>query len=225
MDDSREYILNLVDKLYLETIYSYKVTSDEYKALREAYEFVYLVIMDIINNEDISYDDIKVIGKGNFSRVIKIGTKVVKIGSKRSVERFSNNGYMNAMLLRHKVDISKKLSLIIEVNELVDTNIIVTEDDLYQLYKKIRDLHLIWLDVKEENVGRLIRDNKIYWRDKLFISDEVLGLDSFVGDSMLKKGELVIIDNDLIFREDDNVIMNNRCKRLEKRYMLEKGRE
>lgn len=222
--NNKNNILNLINRLYLETIYNYKITNEEDRELRNVYEFIYLVIIDICHNENIDVLDIEVIGKGNFSNILRIGSKVVKIGSRRSIERFPNNSYINAMLLRYKINISKKLSLFIEVNELVDTNIIVTEEDLYQLYKKMRNLGLIWTDVKGENVGRLIRDNRIYWKEDLIVNDEGLGLDKFIGNKVLKRGDLVILDNDLIFKEDSsNIIMNNRCRRLEERYKSEKG--
>lgn len=222
--NNKNDILNLINRLYLETIYNYKITNEEDRELRNVYEFIYLVIIDICHNENIDVLDIEVIGKGNFSNILRIGSKVVKIGSRRSIERFPNNSYINAMLLRYKINISKKLSLFIEVNELVDTNIIVTEEDLYQLYKKMRNLGLIWTDVKGENVGRLIRDNRIYWKEDLIVNDEGLGLDKFIGNKVLKRGDLVILDNDLIFKEDSsNIIMNNRCRRLEERYKSEKG--
>lgn len=226
MNNNKEYILNLIKELYLGMIYGHKITVEEDRELGSIYEFVYLVIMDICHNEDVDWLDIEVIGRGNFSRVLRVGSKVVKIGSRRCKWMFPNNGYISAMLLRCKVNASNSLALILEVNELVDTDIMVTEKDLYQLYKRIRDLHLVWIDVKSENVGRLIRDNKIYWREDLTVCDEVLGLEEMIGDVILGKGELVIIDNDSIFREDSpNIVMNNRLKKLEERYQLKRSRD
>lgn len=197
--NNKNDILNLINRLYLETIYNYKITNEEDRELRNVYEFIYLVIIDICHNENIDVLDIEVIGKGNFSNILRIGSKVVKIGSRSSIERFPNNSYINVMLLRYKINISKKLSLFIEVNELVDTNIIITEEDLYQLYKKMRNLGLIWTDVKSENVGRLIRDNRISWKENLYITDEILGLDPYRGNEILKQGDVVILDNDWLY--------------------------
>lgn len=72
------------------------------------------------------------------------------------------------------------------------------------MYKKLRDLNLIWLDVGYRNAGRLLKDNKINWREELPLTDERLGLQPYIGSKTLKKGEIVILDNDLIYHENDH---------------------
>ena len=54
------------------------------------------------------------------------------------------------------------MPIFFEVIEKVDTNINdITKEEIYKLYKNIREIGLIWTDVKIDNVGRLIKDNKI----------------------------------------------------------------
>ena len=53
--------------------------------------------------------------------------------------------------------------IFLEVTERVDTKTEVTTEELYQLYKKIRALGLVWTDVAKRNVGRLKKDNIVHW--------------------------------------------------------------
>ena len=81
------------------------------------------------------------------------------------------------------------------------------------------------MDVEKRNVGRLLRDNHIYWRNELPLTDQILGLDKYRGNEVLKKGDLVILDNDMIFDEDSPLIYNNYKSKyqveFEKRYLSE----
>ena len=105
-------------------------------------------------------------------------------------------------MLRKEVPINEDLSFFIEVNEKVDTKTDISTEELYDLYKKLRDIHLIWTDVSTKNVGRLLKDNKVSWREELPLTDEVLGFEKYRGEEQLKKGDIVILDNDFIFDED-----------------------
>ena len=100
---------------------------------------------------------------------------------------------------------------------------------LYQLYKKIRDLHLVWLDVAQKNVGRLLKDNKIYWREDLPITDKVLGLEESRRKEILKKGDIVILDNDAIYDEkileEKHIHLTDLQEEFEKRYQQEKNQK
>ena len=187
-------------------------------------EIVLLIIKDIINNTDSKYSDFEFIGQGVFSKVFRIGAKVLKIGSCRGTERFNNNPYILKPLLRRYIDVGR--NLFFEITELVDTNINITPEDLYNLYKKLRELHLVWIDVSLDNVGRLLKDNKIYWKSNLNPSDSVLNLDQYIGNETLLKGDLVILDADYIFNENDRrlrkeLLYNPLFNKFETRYKKE----
>ena len=193
-------------------------------------DVVILIIKDILKNENIDVSNIEWVARGGYSDVIMIGDKILKIGSTRRTKTFPDNPYVNAMLLRREFEIGDNKALFLEVNEKVDTNIEVTEEELYQLYKKLRELGLIWTDVNYRNVGRLLKDNKVSWREDLPINSQVLGLDSYRGDVELKKGDLVVLDNDFIFDErkpDKSYKMsnNNLYYTFENRYLKEKRTE
>lgn len=176
--------------------------SSKYKNLEE---LLLLIIQDICKNEGKGISDTKYIKAGSYSTAFSIGDKVIKIGKKRNTEKFPNNPYIVTPLLRRKINIDNQI-FYIEVVEKVDTsNKDVTEEDMYNLYKNVRDLGLMWNDVAKRNVGRLLKDNVIHWQGNLAPSDKVLGLDSKRGTIILKKGDLVILDADFIYDENDEL--------------------
>ena len=96
--------------------------------------------------------------------------------------------------------------------------------EIYKLYKNIREIGLIWTDVKIDNVGRLIKDNKIYWYENITPSDETLEFTKTIGNHQLKKGELIVLDGDYIYNENDHNInskMSNLQTEFEKTYQKE----
>lgn len=185
-------------------------------------EVVKLIILDVLKNENVKLSDITYNG-GGLSRVLLIGNKVIKIGN-RDTKSFPNNPYIISPLLRKELK-SNGESCFVEVTERVDTNNKVSKEELYQLFKNLRNLNLVWTDIKEGNVGRLKKENIIHWRQNLNPTDEVLGLDVNRGETVLKEGDLVILDADFIYDENDSNInyTNNKdiYDEFEKRYQRE----
>ena len=185
-------------------------------------EVVKLIILDVLKNENAKLSDITYNG-GGFSRVLLIGNKVIKIGN-RDTKSFPNNPYIISPLLRKKLEFNGE-SCFVEVTERVDTSKKASKEELYQLFKNLRNLNLIWTDIKESNVGRLKKENIIHWRQNLNPTDEVLGLDVKRGETVLKEGDLVILDADFIYDENDPDInyTNNKYiyDEFEKRYQRE----
>lgn len=153
-----------------------------------------------------------------------IGDKVIKLGD-RVTKSFPNNPYIVAPLLRKEFKINDE-KCFAEVTERVDTNLKASEEELYQLFKNLRNLGLKWTDIKAANVGRLKRKNVIHWQENLSPTEEVLGLDTKRGTKILEEGDLVVLDADFIYDENDLNInyANNRplYDEFEKRYQREK---
>ena len=185
-------------------------------------EVVKLIILDVLKNENVKFSDITYNG-GGLSRVLLIGNKVIKIGD-RATKSFPNNPYIISPLLRKKLEFNGE-SCFVEVTERVDTSKKASKEELYQLFKKLRNLNLVWTDIKEDNVGRLKKENIIHWRQNLNPKDGVLGLDVKRGETILKEGDLVILDADFIYDENDPNInyINNKdiYDEFEKRYQSE----
>lgn len=185
-----------------------------------------LLVLDVMKNENVKFSDITYNG-GGFSRVLFIGDKVLKLGN-RVTKKISNNPYIISPLLRQELNINNE-KCFVEVTERVDTSIKPSMDELYQLFKNLRDLGLKWTDIKAANVGRLKRENVIHWKGPLEPTEEVLGLDPKRGTTILGKGDLVILDADFIYDENDQNINYVNAKPLydefEKRYQSEKRKK
>ena len=226
----KKNIKTLIKSMYMRVVITHSYYHDlsyiQGKEFQDILEIIYLIIEDVCKNEDVDISSVENTGTGSYSSVLLIGSKVVKIGLSRITPSFPNNPYVNAMLLRKEFPINKSESIFVEVNEKVDSKDSISDEELYQLYKKLRDIHLFWLDVAKRNVGRLLKDNKVYWRFPLPLTEEVLGLQSFRGNETLKKGDIVILDNDVIY--DEEVFLKHHYsstdlqKEFEKRYLLER---
>ena len=165
--------------------------------------FLKQLIEEILQNEKLNYHDIEYLDSGYYSKVYKIGDKVLKIGNERKKFNIPFNKRFLKPLYRQNISSldGKKTLFCIEITEYVDTNDI-TDDDVYQVYKELREQGLVWTDCKRSNLGRLRKDNKIYFDGITSVSKNSTGyLDD--NDEILKKGELVIIDNDYIFPETE----------------------
>lgn len=200
----RKYIIDLIKEKYFNYL-----SNSEKNRIKDSNEFntildvVYLIIEDIARNEKVPLSSFSIVGGGSYSAVFGLGDKIIKIGKDRGVKSFNNNPYVVSTLLRKSFPINDKLSLVIEVNEKVDTKSYVSDEEMYQLYKKLRDIGLVWTDIYKGNVGRLLKDNVIDWRFDLKPSDKVLGLDKYRGTEILRKGDIVILDCDYIFDENN----------------------
>ena len=181
------------------------------------------MILDVMKNENVKFSDITYNG-GGFSRILLIGDKVIKLGD-RVTKNFPNNPYIVVPLLRKEFDINN-MKCFAEVTERVDTSTKPSKEELYQLFKNLRNLGLKWTDIKEANVGRLNKKNIIHWRDNLNPTEEVLELGTKRGTTILEEGDWVILDADFIYDENDPNINYTNNKPLydefEKRYQSEK---
>ena len=214
IDNNEEKAIN---SIFCETDYLVKIKEPTLK------EIIKLIILDVMKNENVKFSDITYNG-GGFSRILLIGDKVIKLGD-RVTKSFPNNPYIVAPLLRQEFAINNE-KCFAEVTERVDTSIKPSKEELYQLYKNLRNLGLKWTDIKEANVGRLKKRNIIHWQENLNPTEEVLGLGAKRGKVILEKGELVILDADFIYDENDPNINYTNNKPLydefEKRYQAEK---
>ena len=86
--------------------------------------------------------------------------------------------------------------------------------NLYELYKELRYKKLIWTDCHKCNVGILLKDNKVYYKDIDYIDKNATGYTS-ENKEILKKGDVVILDNDYIFTEEEFQRLFNNNKSLE----------
>ncbi len=170
-------------------------------------KYIKMIVDSILKNEKTNYSNINKLKSGGFSIVYSIKDKVIKLGSNgRVTASFPNNPYIIKPILRKVIELDGK-EIFVEVTQKVDSNELnITKEDLYKLYTKLRNLKIRWTDVHARNVGRLIKDNKIYWHNDLRPTDESLGLQKYRGTEELKAGDLVILDADFMYDESDKKI-------------------
>ena len=214
VQNNEEYLNNTIEDI-LKEIYGEKFNSKDFKV---GIDTIKIIIKELCQNENKTYGNIEYLGKGTFSYVLAVGDKVLKIGIKRYTDSFPNNPYIITPLLRESIKINKENKIFLEVTERVDTKTEVTTEELYQLYKKIRDLGLVWTDVAKRNVGRLKKDNIVHWNTPLYPTDEALELKKYINASQLKKGDLIILDADHIYEGYKYNLTN---KEFEDRYQEE----
>ena len=133
-----------INSIFCETDHLVKIKDSTLK------EIIRLMILDVMKNENVKFSDITYNG-GGFSRILLIGDKVIKLGD-RVTKNFPNNPYIVAPLLRKELKINGE-TCFAEVTERVDTSTKPSKEELYQLFKKIRNLGLVWTDIKEINVN------------------------------------------------------------------------
>ena len=182
----------------------------------------YLIIKEIVDNEKVKMSSIKLIGRGEFSDVYQIENKIIKLGKKRGTKTFPNNPYIVKPLLRKEFELGEKTKIFVEVCEKILTNC-CTKEDVDEIYKKMRRLGLVWIDVKQKNLGKLLKDNKIYWNKPLSPSDTVLMLQEYRGSEELKKGDVVICDADYIYDESGKNYNIQRVAEYELKFKKEKN--
>lgn len=214
VQNNEEYLNNTIEDI-LKEIYGEKFNSKDFKV---GIDTIKIIIKELCQNENKTYGNIEYLGKGTFSYVLAVGDKVLKIGIKRYTDSFPNNPYIITPLLRESIKINEENKIFLEVTERVDTKTEVTTEELYQLYKKIRDLGLVWTDVAKRNVGRLKKDNIVHWNTPLSPTDEALELKKYINAPQLKKGDLIILDADHIYEGYKYNLTN---KEFEDRYQEE----
>ncbi len=193
-------------------------------------------IHELCQNEKCDLSDISFLGSGTFSKAYQIGNKVLKLGMdhhKFSIPR--NNRRFLQPIVRSEQILNGDRASYIEITELCDMTKPASGEDVYKVYKELRDQGIIWGDAKPNNLGRLIKPNKRYLDSIGEIDDNgntVWGSQSHAGkeagfeeendkQDVLGPGEYVIIDLDFLFREDDKNIRNYSSS-YELRYQMEK---
>lgn len=196
------YINNKPDNIIYEILVKgFNLNLEEIKN-EKIFDTIKLIIDELLNYQNLNYSDIYFIGYGAYNFVVSIGSKVLKLGQKREMFKIDNNKRFLKPILRTQINKlnSEEILGCLEITEKVSTKNI-TEKDVYILYKELRDKGYIWIDCKKDNVGRLLKDNKIYFNDL----DPTLSAINYNtnNNEELNEGELVIIDNDYIYSEKE----------------------
>lgn len=213
--DKINYILdNDREKLVLDLVYPNTGLTIDILKHEKIYDTVRLLVEDLALKENVHLHDIKHIATGGYSNVLQVGSKILKLGKKRKNFSIKNNKrFLAGFRGEIKSFYFDDVILTYEITETVDTEHIVNIN-LYELYKELRDKKLIWTDCHKGNVGILLKDNKVYYKDIDFVDKNATGYTS-ENKEILKKGDVVILDNDYIFTEEEFQRLFNNNKSLE----------
>ena len=164
-------------------------------------QFVLIILQELLESENQRPVDVKKIGEGAYSKVYKIGEKVLKIGMPRKTYKIPNHRRILQPELRTelKTRTGEKFACV-EVADYVETppkNI--NREQLYKLYKELREDGIVCADLRYDNVGRLQKKNKPnLYGEELYVEPGSAGLLGKPKD-VLDAGELVVIDSDFIY--------------------------
>ena len=163
--------------------------------------------------------DIKTLLAGSFSSVIRVGDTIIKVGTPRKTFDMPNDKRILQPHLRRDLQRDLGIAAVIEVADRVDTDFSITDEEMYQIYKDMRDRGVICGDFKYGNIGKLLKDNPPR-------NNEKHGLHGVVTET-LKAGDYVLIDTDFVYKEGDPKmeLSSDMSIQFEKRYKREKGIE
>ena len=122
------------------------------------------MIDELLASEGVRLVDIGYIDNGSSSTVYEIGEKVLKLGSPRTSYNIPNHPRILQPLIRLELFDEKCENEIFACVEITEKTQRIGEDEisseeLYQIYKELRDSGIIWTDIREANIGRLLRKN------------------------------------------------------------------
>lgn len=203
---------------YYEDIIINKMSDSELE--KSERELIKEVINDICKQEDLDITDLKYIDIGSMTLVYKLGDKAIKIGDLRDKYdipfEIPNHERILQPIFRKKFK-----NLQVEITDYLK-EVDITNEDVFYIYQQLRDAGIIWADPRCENVRKL--ENKTVNN----YNYEIEGMKK-LEENNLSEADLVIIDNDLIFKEEnfDKTKLNknidiNPYENMERRYQYEK---
>ena len=201
-----------------------------YADIEEYAKTLDIIIDELLDSEKCKYLDVTSFKRGGYSQVFQIGNKILKIGKPRETYNIPNHKRLLQPLTRtNLLDKYNEPRACIEIQERVDPPGEVSDEVLYAIYKELRDDGIIWTDAKASNLGRLRRNNVPTLNGKeMDVAPNSVGFTNEKNKKDLMSGELVVIDLDFIYKENDPDIrwpIFSLSESFEKRYQQEKANE
>ena len=137
------------------------------------------ILDELMKEQQCSFTDIRIAGKGFFNNVYSIGEKILKVGSPRASYSVPNHPRLLQPFIRENfTDKNGNPVICIEIAEKV---LKVNPEDfdpkiLYKIYKELREAGILWADARVQNIGILKRENLPTYNGESFINDQ-----NFVG--------------------------------------------
>lgn len=229
------YIKNNIDKINKDDLEKIKY-SITYYLFEKKYDLdendinnVKDIVDELANKENLTIFDIDKIGSGSYSNIYKIGNKIIKFGYNRKINKILDN---NRILLPDKFIIIDEN--IIEITDYIKGNSDFTKEEIYEVYKELRNQGIVWMDPSKDNLKRIDERNIKLQKEK----SKNRNIYPFIKNRRiinrpLKLNDLVIVDLDHLVDEEDKGRIYEISEYLredilkardnyEKRYLLEK---
>ena len=167
----------------------------------------------------------------SYSKTFTLGNSIIKVGHRRLCNEIPNNSRI--LIPTFKGNIGND---IIEITDRLFVKNNLDIQDIYKVYKDLREQGLIWLDPTVENLGILSVKTANNQNERKNVSHENIGIinNPNYRETYYEPGNLVIIDLDHIVFEDDEETKDKikeelsesileRVELFEKQYKEEKG--
>ena len=189
--------------------------------------FLIALYYELLKKQNLDIKDIELLGEGEYSTVYKVGDFCVKVGDERENDKIPYHRRLLQPLVRETTYTLTEEGIFIELQNAVDKDWYEglsdyqINEELYKIYKEMRKDGIIWTDIKRENVGRLLKQNTTNYsigtlegdldspemlkevENEMKVSNDAVGIIGGKDEKPLQAGELVIIDSDLIYSEDE----------------------
>ena len=161
------------------------------------------LLVEAAKVENASLLDIRRIDYGGYSKIYKINDLIVKSGFKRICHEVVDNSRLLVPYFKGAIG-----SDFIEITDYVPCGKDANDDEVYAIYKELRDQGVIWIDPTCNNLARLTKRAADHINS---CNDDKASLGIMHNPNKkripLKEGDLIIIDLDHIFfdYEDDKI--------------------
>ncbi len=217
-----------LDKLKNSLIYNHMiyerlcVDEDDVDRLR-------FIIEGVAQKEGVDFFELREFSRGSYSTVYRLGNKVIKFGKRRVTGIIDNS----RILIPDQI--LRIAGNTIEINDYVKNARTASIEDVYKVYKELREQGIVWMDPWFSNLGTLDSSVIESQREKAKNKENM----PFIKENRrfkhkeLKSNDYVIIDLDHFVDENDtkgikrisNIVDEFRLdarEEFEKRYLLEK---
>ena len=111
---------------------------------------IYLILNDVAKKEDKTLFDIEKVYNGGYSKVYRINNSVIKIGKNRACAEIADNNRI--LLPEYKGYVG---NIFIEITDYLPNKENIGEEDVYEIYKELREQGVIWKDPTRKNLARI----------------------------------------------------------------------
>ena len=196
-------------------------------------QMLQILYRELLEKQNLGLEDINFLQTGEYSKVYKVGEFCIKTGEIRQNYIIPYHRRILQPLVRQETTQRNSTNFMyLEIQNIVDSRWYKglteeeIEEEMYKVYKEMRQDGIIWTDIKKENLGRLLKTNtsnyitktlkgdleeleetykkegtlkKHETEEELQIEDSAIGFKGRKKEEPLKKGELVVLDSDFIF--------------------------